>query len=273
MMNAWRQREKRDGIKLNWIDFELPVESDEVFVEKFRNAITDKTKIVHITHMLNWTGQILPARKIADMAHAKGCEVVVDASHTFAHIDYKIPELDCDYYATSLHKWLCAPFGSGLLYIKKDKIKNVWALLSAPIPDADNIEKFECLGTRSFASEMAIGHAIDFHLMIGAKRKEERLRYLKNYWYKKASAIPGIKLYTSLKPEYSCAIASIHIEGWERDQIADWFFEKKKIHIGGVFNENVYGVRITPHVYTSLYDLDLVAEGLAELVKNSPKKR
>ena len=181
MMNAWKQREKRDGIKLVWIDLDLPVESDDVFVEKFANAITDKTKIVHITHMLNWTGQILPARKIADIAHKRGCQVIVDASHSFVHIDYKISDLDCDYYATSLHKWLCAPFGTGFMYIRKGMVKNVWALLSAPIPDADNIGKFEALGTRSFAAEMAIGNAIDFHYLIGSKRKEQRLRYLKNY--------------------------------------------------------------------------------------------
>src|SRR5687767_4263168 len=119
MMNAWKQREKRDGIKLNWVDLDLPEENDDTIVKKFEAAVTPKTKIVHITHMLNWTGQILPARKIADMAHRKGCQVIVDGAHTFAHLDYKIPDLDCDYYATSLHKWLCAPFGTGAMYIRK----------------------------------------------------------------------------------------------------------------------------------------------------------
>ncbi|HLP21759.1 MAG TPA: aminotransferase class V-fold PLP-dependent enzyme [Chitinophagales bacterium] len=268
MMNAWRQREKRDGVKLIWVDFDLPVESDEAFVQKFAAAITPNTKIVHITHMLNWTGQILPARKIADMAHSKGCEVIVDASHTFAHIDYKIPDLGCDYYATSLHKWLCAPFGTGMMYIKKGKVKNVWALLSAPIPDADNVGKFESLGTRSFAAEMAIGNAVDFQHLVGAKRKEERLRYLKNYWCNKAAKIPGFKLYTSLKDEYSCAIANFTIEGLKPEDIDTQLFEKWKIHTTTVNHEKVHGVRVTPHVYTSLYDLDRLVTAIKEIAGN-----
>jgi len=265
MMNAWKQREKRDGIKLVWIDLDLPVENDEVFVEKFANAITSKTKIVHITHMLNWTGQVLPARKIADIAHKKGCQVIVDASHSFVHIDYKITDLDCDYYATSLHKWLCAPFGTGFMYIRKGMVKNVWALLSAPIPDADNIGKFEALGTRSFAAEMAIGNAIDFHYLIGSKRKEQRLRYLKNYWCEKALKVPGFKLYTSLKDEYSCAIATFSIDGCTTTDIDSKLFERKKIHCTTVNHENLHGVRITPHVYTSLRDLDKLVEGIQEI--------
>jgi selenocysteine lyase/cysteine desulfurase len=270
MMNAWKQRAKRDGIKLNWIDLDLPVESDEIFLEKFSKAITPKTKIVHVTHMMNWTGQILPARKIADLAHSRGCEVIVDASHSFVHIDHKIRDLDCDYYAASLHKWLCAPFGTGFMFIKKDKIKKVWALLSAPVPDADNIGKFESLGTRSFAAEMAIGNAIDFHYLIGSKRKEERLRYLKNYWCEKISKNPKIKFYTSMKPEYSCAIATFNIEGWDPHDLSSQLFEKWKIHTTTSNQEGVHGVRITPHVYTSLRDLDLLVSAIEELAAKGP---
>jgi selenocysteine lyase/cysteine desulfurase len=267
MMNAWKQREKRDGIKLNWVDLDLPEENDEQIVKKYEAQITPKTKIVHITHMINWTGQILPARKIADVAHKKGCEVILDASHTFAHIDYKIPDLDCDYYATSLHKWLCAPFGTGFMYIRKGMVKNVWALLSAPIPDADNIGKFEAIGTRSFAAEMAIGNALDFQWMVGMKRKEERLRYLKNYWCEKALKIPKFKLYTSLKPAYSCAIATFNLDGWKADDVSAALFDKKKIHTTSINQEQVHGVRVTPHVYTSLHDLDKLLECIEEISK------
>lgn len=266
MMNAWKQREKRDGIKLNWVDFDLPEENEDVIVQKFAAAITPKTKIVHITHMLNWTGQILPARKIADVAHAKGCEVIVDGSHSFVHIDYKIPDLDCDYYATSLHKWLCAPFGTGMMYIKKGKVKNVWALLSAPIPDADNIGKFESIGTRSFAAEMAVGNAVDFQYLIGSKRKEERLRYLKNYWCSKAlKDVPGFKLNTSLKDSFSCAIANFSIEGKKPEDIDTRLWDKWRIHTTTVNHEKIHGVRVTPHVYTSLYDLDRLVEALKQI--------
>jgi selenocysteine lyase/cysteine desulfurase len=273
MTNAWKQREKRDGIKLNWITLDLPIESDEVFLKKYEEAITPKTKIVHITHMINWTGQLQPARKIADLAHRKGCGVVVDASHSFAHIDYKISDLDCDYFATSLHKWLCAPFGTGFMFIKKDKIKDVWALLSNNEPDGADMKKFESIGTRSFPAEMAIGNAIDFHLLIGSKRKEERLRYLKNYWCEKAMKIPKVKFYTSLKPAYSCAIANFGIDGWKPEDVDKELFEKKKLHVTTINHENVHGVRVSPNVYTSLYDLDQLVACIAEIAASEPPSK
>ena len=256
MKNAWMQREKRDGIKLNWIDIPQPLEDDNAIVDLYRKAITPKTKIVHITHLINWTGNIVPVKAIADMAHGKGCEVIVDAAHSFGHIDFKIEDTGADYFATSLHKWMCAPFGSGLMYIKKDKIKSVWALLSAVEPDGPDIKKFENLGTRSFASEMAIGAAVDFHNVIGAKRKEDRLRYLKNYWVEKTKNLPKAQLFTSLKPQYSCALTCMGFEGWKAQELDAYLYEKHKVHVVSIVHEKVNGVRITPNVYTTLGELD-----------------
>jgi selenocysteine lyase/cysteine desulfurase len=206
------------------------------------------------------------------MAHSKGCDVIVDGAHSFAHMDFKVTDLGCDYFATSLHKWLCAPFGSGMLYVKKDKIKNVWALLSDEHPLSDDIHKFESIGTRSNASEMAISNAIDFHWIIGNKRKEERLRYLKNYWCEKVIKNPKVKLYTSLKPEYSCALANFAIEGWNPSDIDAKLFEKKKLHVATMNFEGVHGVRVTPHVYTTLRDLDRLVECINEIAAMDPPK-
>jgi selenocysteine lyase/cysteine desulfurase len=267
MTNAWKQREKRDKIKLVWIEIPQPLEDDKAIVKLYENAITSKTKIVHITHMINWTGNIVPCKTIADMAHSKGCEVIVDGAHSFSHIDYKIEETGSDYFATSLHKWLGAPFGSGMMYIKKNKIKNIWALLSSVEADGVDIRKFESLGTRSTASEMAIGTAIDFHNAIGGKRKEARLRFLKDYWTEKVYKLPKVKFATSLKPNFSCAIANIGIEGWEAQQIEAKLFEKYKIHTVSIVHKNVNGIRVTPNVYTSLQDLDLLVRGLEEICK------
>lgn len=256
MINAWKQREKRDGIKLIWLNLELPIENEDAIVQHYVNAFTSRTKIVHVTHLINWTGQILPIRKIADEAHKRGIEVIGDGAHTFAHIDFNIPDLGCDYFASSLHKWLCAPFGSGLLWIKKEKIKNIWALLSNNEPDGTDIRKFESLGTRSFASEMAIGNAVDFHNVIGSKRKEERLRYLTDYWMGKVS---DLKRVSFLQPNYKtgyCAISNIAIEGIKPFALMDTLHKKHKIHTVAIDWENVHGVRITPHVYTSIKDLD-----------------
>lgn len=270
MVNAWKQREKRDGIKLVWVNHDLPCEDEAKMVKTYTDAFTSKTKIVHVTHIINWTGQLLPVRKIADAAHAKGIEVICDSAHVFAHVEFKIPDLGCDYWATSLHKWLCAPFGSGMLWIKKDKIKNIWALLSSNEPDSSDIRKFESLGTRSFASEMAINAAIDFHLLIGAQRKQARLQYLKNYWAEKAASIPGVKLNTSLKPQYACALANFSIEGFKPEEIDGKLLEKYRLHTVAINWENIHGVRVTPNVYTSVAELDLLVKAIKEIAIAGP---
>ncbi len=267
MMNAWRQRERRDKIKLVWINIPQPMEDDAAIVKLYENAITPRTKIVHITHMINWTGNIVPCRAIADMAHRKGCEVIVDGAHSFAHFEHLIPDTGADYFATSLHKWLCAPFGSGLLYIKKEKIKSIWPLLSSQEPDSEDIRKFEVLGTRSFASEMAIGTAVDFHNTIGIKRKEARLRFLKEYWTEKIAVLPKRVFASSIKPKYSCAIANIGFEGWTAHQIESRLLEKYKIHTVSIVHEKVNGIRVTPSTYTSISDLDTLVKGLTEISK------
>lgn len=262
MINAWKQRAHRDGIVLKWLNFDFPIEDKAQIVKTFTDAFTDKTKVVHITHMINWVGQILPAKEIAQEAHRRGIEVLVDAAHTFAHIDYKIPDLECDYLGTSLHKWLCAPFGSGMLYVKKEKIKDLYPLFAAPEVESDDIRKFEHLGTRSFAIEQAIGQAIDFHHMIGSERKEKRLHYLKNYWIEKAKHLPGFQVFTSLKPEFGCAIALVGVQGQEPQDLSQYLFKKHKIHTVAIEWENISGVRITPNVYTTTKDLDKLVAAL-----------
>lgn len=265
MMNAWKQREKRDGVKLVWLDFKLPIEDDEEILDYYRKAITPKTRIVHITHIINWSGQVLPARKIADLAHSNGAEVIVDGAHSFAHLDYSIPDLDCDYYGTSLHKWLCAPFGTGMLYIKKEKIKNIWALLSAVDPDGEEIKKFESLGTRNFPAEMAIGYSLDFHNNIGSKRKADRLFHLKNYWAEQLLDNKKIKFHTSLKKQYSGAIANISIDGKTGSDIAIDLWAKYRIHVVAIKHEELDGIRITPNIYTNHRDLDKLVVALNEI--------
>lgn len=272
MINAWKQREKRDGIKLVWLDLDLPNESDEYFVKKYTSAFTAKTKVVHITHMINWIGQIIPVKKIADIAHKQGIEVIADGAHTFGLLDFKIPDLGCDYFATSLHKWLGAPFGSGLMYIKKEKIKNVWALLSNGEPDGADIRKFESLGTRSFASEMAIGTAADFHLSIGAARKQARMHYLQRYWTDKARQIPGVHIHTSPLPAYACAIALVSVDGLKTSELDAELFNKYKLHTVGIDWENIHGVRVTPNVYTTPKELDILVNALEKISKTAVKK-
>ena len=269
MINAYKQREQREGIKMVWVNLELPSEDENYLVKKYVEAFTDKTKVVHITHIINWNGQILPVRKIAAEAHKRGIEVVVDGAHSFAHFNFKIPDLDCDYFAASLHKWLYAPIGSGLLYVKKNKIKNLYPLFAtSENPLKDDIRKFESLGTRPFFIEQAIGKAIEFHEMIGIERKEKRLHYLKNYWMEKVKDIPKVKFNTSLHPKWACAIGNVAIEGKKPGELDSFLLDKFKVHTVSIAWENINGVRVTPNVYTTVKNLDTLVEGITAFARS-----
>jgi selenocysteine lyase/cysteine desulfurase len=265
MIQAWKQKELRDGIKIKWLSFQLPIEDDETVLKEFINATTPKTKIWHITHMINWTGQIMPVKKLCEEARKRNIISIVDGAHTFAHMDFKITDFNPDYFGTSLHKWLSAPFGTGMLYVKKENIAGLWPLFPNEKPQIADIRKFETLGTRSFAPEQAIGQAVEFQLAIGNKRKEERLRYLKNYWCEKVKGNSRVKLNVSLKPEYSCAIGNFSIDGMEPEAISTKLWTEHQIHVVSIKWDNISGVRVTPHVYTSTRDLDRFADAVLKI--------
>jgi selenocysteine lyase/cysteine desulfurase len=271
MIQAWKQRELRDGIKLKWINLDLPQDNDDYFVQQFTAQFTAKTKVVHITHLINWTGQILPVKKIAAEARKRGIEVLVDSAHSFAHIDFKFSDFGADYMGTSLHKWLCAPFGTGMLYVQKEKIKNLYPLFPTAEPLSADIRKFELQGTRSFPAEMAIAQAIDFHNLIGTQRKQARLHYLKNYWVEKCLAIPRFKIHTSLQPAYACALSNFSIEGIKPDDIANRLYNDFRIHTVAIVWENISGVRVTPHVYTTLAELDKLVKAIGIIAQEKTR--
>ncbi len=266
IIQAWRQRAQREGIVYKQLSFNFPIEDDGQIVRAYEKAITPKTKLIHVTHVINWVGQIMPVQKICHMARKYGIEVLVDGAHSFGLLDFKIPELGCDYFGTSLHKFLSAPVGTGMLWIKKEKIPRIWPLLCNSQPKGDDIRKFETLGTRSFAIEQGIGEAINFHNAIGSKRKEERVRYLKNYWAEKALKLPGVRLSTSLKPQFSCGICGVSIDGMTPGEVEGKLMAKYKINTSPTVWENISCVRVTPHVYTTLSDLDKLVKALTGIV-------
>lgn len=272
VVQAYRQREQREGVVYKQLNFTLPIEDDEVIVREYEKAITPKTKIIHVTHVVNWMGQIMPVQKICQMAQKRGIEVIVDGAHSFGLLDFKVSDLGCDYFGTSLHKFLSAPVGSGMLWIKKDKIAKIWPLLCNSNPKSDDIRKFETLGTRSFPIEQGIGEAINFHMAIGSKRKEERVRYLKNYWAEKVQKVPGVRLHTSLKAAYSCGICGVSIDGMTIQELEGQLFAKYKINTSPTVWENISCVRITPHVYTSLTDLDRLVAGITQIATSKKKQ-
>ena len=275
MINAWKQREQRDGIKLVWVDLPLPNENTDQLVKIYTQAFTPQTKVVHLTHVINWNGQIMPVRKIADAAYLRHIEVVVDGAHSFAHFQFNVADLGADYFGSSLHKWLSACIGVGVLYVKKEKIKNLYPLFAGPDARADDIRKFEYLGTRPFFIEQAVGKAIEFYEMIGAERKEQRLFYLKNYWMNKVKDIPNIQLGTSMKPGFGCAIGLVHynVPGCNPSDLDLYLWNKFKIHTTNVNWENIKGVRITPNVYTTTKQLDVLVEGIHEFVQTWKSKK
>ena len=268
MINAWKQREQRDGIKLVWVNLPLPNENTDQLVKIYTEAFTPNTKVVHLTHVINWNGQIMPVRKIADAAFLRHIEVVVDGAHSFAHFQFKVADLGADYFGSSLHKWLSACIGVGILYVKKEKIKSLYPFFAAPDARADDIRKFEYLGTRPFFIEQAVGKAIEFYEMIGAERKEQRLFYLKNYWMNKVKDIPGIEFGTSMKPGFGCGIGLVHynVPGFTPADLDVFLWGKYKIHTTNVNWENIKGVRITPNVYTTTTQLDILVEGINDFV-------
>lgn len=265
MIHAWKQRERRDGIVLKWLDFDIPIENNNDIIEKFRAAITPRTRVFHITHMINWTGHIMPAKALCQLARANNIDSLVDGAHTFGHLNFNIPDLGCDYFGTSLHKWLCAPFGTGMLYIRKAKIKDIWPLLASPENQEDNIRKFEHIGTRSFAIEQAIGTAIDFHTAIGSERKQARLQYLKSYWVNQVKSLNKVRFYTSIQNNLSCALFNFGVEGMDASVVHNELFRNHKIHTSPIKWEKVNGPRVTPHVYTKLYDLDKLVGAIQKI--------
>ncbi len=256
MVEALQMRSQREGIVVKTID--LP-KTDPQVIEAYRKAITPKTKAILITHVINLTGQILPVKALCQLGKQAGVEVWVDGAHAFAHLDFKIGDLGCDYYGTSLHKWLCAPLGSGMLYVRKEKIPHIWPLFGDYSTQRDNIRKFERNGTQLCSNHLAIENAIAFHNAIGSRLKYERLRYLCRYWTEKVAAFPHIRFNS---PTFDCAIANIAHSSMSPTELANYLFEQHRIFTVAIETPAVQGVRITPHLYTSLSDLDKLVEAL-----------
>lgn len=268
MKNMFELVARRHGIINKIIDVPLHPETDEEIVKVYEAAITPQTKLIMVSHMINITGQILPIKKIAKMAHTYGVEVMVDGAHCIAHFDFKIDELECDYYACSLHKWLSVPLGAGLLYAKKDHIGKIWPLLAPYELDHPNIKNLNHTGTHPVATDLAINDALDYFEAIGAKRKEERLRYLQRYWTDQVRGLPKILLNTPSDPVRACGIANVGIEGIEPNLMAKSLLENYKIYTVGINYAGVYGCRITPNIYTTTTELDVFVKALNEMSQN-----
>lgn len=267
---GWEQLARRYKIKLVWIDLPAPIEDDEQILRIYVSKITKKTKFINLTQVINWTGQIIPVSVIAQIctqAREKGIFTLVDGAHSLAHLDFKVSDLKCDAFASSLHKWLSAPIGMGMLYVRKDKIASLWSMYPSGIDQTPLIEKFEHKGTISLAREEATHTAIQFHQDIGIKLKEARLRYLKNYWAKELQTNDNVQFYTSFEDKYAGGIALFGLKEGNIDAVSHKLETKFRIHHTKTNLENIKGIRISPNIYTSLSDLDRFLEVITFLLK------
>ena len=266
MLDMFALQARRYGMVNRIVTLPLDPRTDDEIVDLYAQAITPKTRLLMVCHIVNVTGQILPVRKIADMARAKGVAVMVDGAHAVAHLDFKIPDLRCDFYGASLHKWLGCPLGAGLLYVRRDRIAKLWPMFgaSSAVPD-DDIRKLNHTGTHPVHTDLALADAIVFHESIGGQRKEARLRWLQQYWTSRVRGTPKLVLNTPSDPQRACAIANVGVSGMRPAELAKELLERYRIYTVAIDHPSVQGARVTPHVFTSTSELDALVKALKEL--------
>lgn len=269
MLTSWDQRVRREGIVVKSISFPLPPESRQQVVDRFAAAITPRTRVIEVTHITNLSGQILPVRELVDLARPKGIEVFVDGAHAFAHFPFTRDELGCDFYGTSLHKWLLAPIGTGFLYVRREKIRKLWPQMAAPDSMTDNIRKYEEIGTHPAANHNAISAALAFHRAIGAERKVTRLRYLRDRWAKRLldEGKGRVKVLTPLDSPDAAGIGLVSFDGLAPNDVVSWLLNKHRIVTTPINHDEFSGIRVTPNVYTTIDEVDLFAEKLLYALK------
>jgi selenocysteine lyase/cysteine desulfurase len=270
MINAWKQRERRDGIVIKWVKIETPPRSPQHYVEQVAAAITPRTKVIETMHISFMTGYIAPVKEIVALAKPRGIRVFIDGAHAFAHFPFTRDELGCDYYGTSLHKWLMAPIGTGFLYVRRDRIKSLWPVLAGSPEQEDNIRKYEEIGTHPAANHNAIAVALAFHRAIGSDRKIARLRYLRDRWAKRVVAESGgrARMLTPVGPGESGAIGVVAFDGLEIGKLHSWLHGKHKVVTTPLIHEEFHGLRVTPSVYTTIEEVDRFAELVLAALKN-----
>jgi selenocysteine lyase/cysteine desulfurase len=265
MLDTWDQRARRDGIIVRKISFPVPPPSMDDLAARVIAALTPATKVLHFCHITNLTGQIFPVKRICDEARRRGVKTIVDGAHAFAHFPYTAADLGCDYYGTSLHKWLLAPIGTGFLYVRRENIPSLWPLTPAAAAKQGDIRKFEEIGTHPAANHNAIAEAMTFHQGIGIERKAARLRYLRDRWARRLAANPRFKLQTNLDPAHSCAIATVQITGVPTPKLVARLWEKWRIIATPIVHAEYEGARITPNVYTTLEEIDTFAAAMEQI--------
>lgn len=269
MITTWQQRERREKIVLKQLDFAVPVKQPADLVQLFERGITPRTRVIHLSHVVFLTGQIFPIKEICALARERGIISIVDGAHAFAHVPFQFSDVDCDFYGSSLHKWLSAPIGTGMLYVRKDRIEKHWALMAAPPSMDKNIRKYEEIGTHPAAMHNAILQALEFHEQIGAERKFARLRYLKNRWADRLSKVPGAQVLVGLEPDHSGAFGTIHFETMDPGKLGEALLSKYNIFVTPISSPSFNGIRVSSNVYTSTEEIDRFCDAVEAIVSHA----
>lgn len=270
MQSGWAQREARDGLVVKRLRMPTPVPSTEYFVSRLAEAITPRTRAIEVMHVNNQTGYVSPVREVVELGRRHGIPVFVDGAHAFAHFPFTRDELGCDYYGTSLHKWLLAPIGTGFLYVRRERIPSLWPLMAGAEQRMRNdIRKYEEIGTHPAANHNAISVALAFHRAIGVERKAARLRFLRDRWASRlVAADPGrVQLLAGVGPGVGGAIGTVAIAGLDMGRVGGWLLSKHRIVTTPIVHEEFNGLRVTPNVYTTLDEIDLFADRMLETLK------
>jgi isopenicillin-N epimerase len=266
MITAWQQRERRERIVLKQLDFSVPVNHASDLVSLFEQGITPRTRVIHMSQVGFMTGQIFPIKEICAMARRRGITSIVDGAHAFAHVPFQFTDLDCDFYGASLHKWLSAPVGTGMLYVRKERIEKHWALMAAPPSMDKNIRKYEEIGTHPAAMHNATLEALEFHEQIGAERKFARLCYLKNRWAERLSKVPGAKVLVGVDRAQSGAFGTIHFDTMEPGKLGDLLLSKYNIFVTPITAPFLNGIRVSANVYTSTAEIDRFCDAVEAII-------
>jgi selenocysteine lyase/cysteine desulfurase len=268
MITTFRQRERREGVVLKQIQLPIPAEDPAEVARRFEAGITDRTRLILMSHMINITGQILSVREVAEMANRHGIPLIIDGAHALAHFDFQIPDLGCDNYSSSLHKWLFAPIGTGFLWVKREKIPQVWPLMAAAESRDDNIRKFEEIGTHPEANFLAVAEALTFHQGLGPERKTARLVYLRDRWARRLLENERVRLHTSLEPGLACGIATVQVDGIPSRELSNWLWNRHRIFTVGIVHPEFEGIRVSPSVYSTLEEVDRFSEAMESAIQH-----
>lgn len=269
MLNAWKQRARRDGIVVREVSFPVPCTTPQVIVDRFAEAFTPRTKVMEFTHITNLTGQILPVKELVAMARSRGVKTFIDGAHAFAHFPYTRDELDCDFYGTSLHKWTMAPIGTGFLYVRRSEIPNLWPLMAENPGQEADIRKYEEIGTHPAANHNAVAVALTFHRSIGAARKAARLVYLRDRWARRllAEGDGRVNVLTPLDSPWGRGIGFFNVDGIANDKLGSWLFDKYRVVQTPITHPEFSGIRITPNIYTTLDEVDHFADLVLQAIR------